>query len=32
VCDDFERALRGLRAQQDDDIALLCIAVHGNAD
>ncbi len=32
VCDEFERALRGLRAQQDDDIALLCIAVHGDEE
>ena len=30
VCDEFERALRDLRTTQDDDIALLCVAVHGD--
>jgi serine phosphatase RsbU (regulator of sigma subunit) len=30
VCDEFELALRRLRTSQDDDIALLCIAVRGD--
>ncbi len=32
VCDEFELALRRLRSRQDDDIALLCISVHGESD